>query len=158
MSDLQDALLKAGLADGKDLDKERRRRRKKRKGMDASEIRRDHGEKSKQRKIEEHEIRDQERERQREIQSETSGDKINRIIDAGKMEIPSGNRRFFFVDKEQYIPFIETDESVIRSLRRGELAIVEEGKRINSTFILVNRETANLVNEYDSELIRFWNR
>lgn len=157
MSDLQEALLKAGLADDKKLEQERRRRRKQRKSLDPSEIRRKHADKEIQRKQYELELRNDERKRQQIIQDELHEDRIARIIDSGRVEIPSGNRRFFFVDKEGNIPFIETDDNVIKGLRRGELAIVEEGKGNSSTVILVNRDTALLLKEYDSERIRFWN-
>ena len=157
MSDLQEALLKAGLAEGKDLEQERRRRRKQRKGKVSSENRHDRATEVNRRKREELKHRDDERERQHAIQSEEQEDNIRRIIEAGRLDIRSGNRRFFFVDRDGYIPFIETDESAIRGLRRGELAIVENVRGNRRSFVLVNRETAILIRDCDSSRIRFWN-
>ena len=157
MKDLRDEFLKAGLA-GKHLarDIERGKRAEKRK-VDRASSRKTEADTSHALYAKSREKRSAPTESQAKSAKAPDADSIRKMISAGIAQQAPGNRRFYFVDSDGRIPFMEVGEETIRSLTNGVLAIVESMGATKDEFVLVDRETVSKLESGSGAVIRFWN-
>ncbi len=158
MADLKDALLKSGLIDRRTTEDMKRAERAQKKRKGKVSVHREQERIRLQRQQEEEELKEEERRRQRDLQGASAGDSLQRIIAAGVVRPSPGNRRFYFVDREGRIPFLELGDPSIRGLSGGELAIIEARGEGENEYALVTGETAVVLQTMDPAVIRFWNK
>ena len=80
--------------------------------------------------------------------------RLRDIVHKGKVgEDGYGRRKFFFVDDEGKIPFLNLTDSLADQLARGQAAIIEYPKKC---FVVVNRQSARKIKDTNPELIRFF--
>jgi uncharacterized protein YaiL (DUF2058 family) len=80
------------------------------------------------------------------------------LLRTGRVKSVSGKCRFYFVDRKGRIPFLELNESAVRGLTNGSLAIVESEDDAKEEHVVVTAATARQLHEIDGELVRFWNQ
>ena len=91
-------------------------------------------------------------------QSPAGQEDVRRLVVSGKIGSVSGNRRFYFVDRRGRIPFLELNETTVRGLTEGSLAIVETTGDVEDKYLVVTAVTAERIETLNKDLIRFWNR
>ncbi len=159
MGDLRDQLRKAGLLGKKDIKRleheERLRRKKEGRDFSAKEI-----EKSREeylRRLEEKKERDRElaekinrMKRQREEIA-----RLKDMVDAKQVIDRDKARKFFFVSRAGWVPFLEVSLETARLLEAGNLGIVEIPWAKVERYAVVPRELAKEMTRLDPDCVRF---
>lgn len=162
MGNLRDELLKKGLASKKRaraVAHEEKARHKKL-GPEAVEAERRAREEAARREAEAQRAADREREEEarRDHERELEEDRIPSLIRAGLLRDESGgNRRFYFITRENTVSFLDVSDQAVRSLADGRIAIVESGGLARHDFCLVAGEQAAEIAKLDQDRVRFWN-
>jgi uncharacterized protein YaiL (DUF2058 family) len=162
MGSIRDELIKKGLAD------EKRARavthedkaRQKRLGPEAVEAERKAREEEVRREAERKRVEDRQRESGRRLQhqQDRESNRIPDLIRAGLVrEGAAGNRRFYFVTRENTISFLEVSDTASRNLADGRVGIVESGDVVRNDFSLVASEQVAEIAHLDAGRVRFWN-
>jgi hypothetical protein len=88
----------------------------------------------------------------------TGPENATKLLRSDRVKSVFGSRRFYFVDRNGRIPFLELNESAVEGLTNGTLAIVEadDGEGVN--YVVVEAETARRLETVNNEVVRFWNR
>jgi uncharacterized protein YaiL (DUF2058 family) len=69
----------------------------------------------------------------------------------------AGNRRFYFITRENTVSFLEVSDQASRKLADGRVAIVESGGLVRHDFCLVASEQAAEIVKLDGDRVLFWN-
>ncbi|MEW6744101.1 MAG: DUF2058 family protein [Planctomycetota bacterium] len=162
MGDLRDELIKAGLLGKKDQKRlEHEERVKKitvgREAVQAQEEQRRHELQRQQAEKKEADRRlEVDRRRKQDAREEKA-----RVRDLVRSQLVReglrGPRRFHFVTREGFVPFLSVDPQIARRLEAGELAIVEVPGETD-TFGVVPAAAALELRKVDGEAVRFFTR
>ena len=163
MNSLKDQLLKTKLVNKKQLRRHEHEKRVKQKelGRDGVQAEKDLHQDELKIKAQQ---RQAEQQRQNRIRMEAEETKRGQqridelIAGANLLESAFGPRRFYFVDAEGKIPFLEVSESIAARLEKGEIAIVEVREGQHPGISLVSAKVAVKLKQLDPELVRFWNQ
>ncbi len=161
MSDLRDALKKAGLVDDR-----RARRLAHEEKARKNRLGREGAEEERRRREEERKARERARreaDRRREAARRAEEERRQRLFQLAQVlrdhaltEGVHGNRRFHFVTRDRRIPFLELSEEVARRLERGEAAICEVPDSSPEEFVVVEAATARRVRGEAPEYVLFF--
>ena len=157
MGDLTDQLLKAGLINQKQAKQTKHKQRVKQKtvghkGLDAEERKKKQDFEKKR-----DEKRTQDRSRNRK-EEEVKLEKVERsqlrnLVRDGAISV-SGNRRYYFVTRENKVPYLEVSDDIVRKLQHGQLAIIEMPDQKMERFVVLERNKALQVRETEPDLVR----
>lgn len=104
------------------------------------------------------EDRRREEERRRQHDQDLEGHRIPDLIRAGLVrDGATGNRRFYFITRENTVSFLEVSDTASRGLAEGRFGVVESGGVVRKDFCLVASEQVAEVAALDPERVRFWN-
>ncbi len=161
MSDLRDALKKAGLVDDKRARKiaheEKARKNRLGKKGAAEERRRREEERLARERARREEDRKREAARRAEEERRQRLFQLAQLIrDHALTDGVRGNRRFHFVTRDRKIPFLEVSEEIARRLEHGQAAICEVPDSVPEEFVLVDAATARRVRETAPEYVLFF--
>jgi len=159
MGDLRDQLKKAGLLKKKDLKRIAHEERVKRKkeGRDALEREKAKAREAFRRKQEEKAARDralQER-RNQVLKKKEEVARLKALVESRKVVDRDKSRKFFFVDRAGWVPYLEIGPETARLLEAGNLGIVELPWERQGVFALVPREVALQIRALDQECLLF---
>jgi RNA recognition motif-containing protein len=79
------------------------------------------------------------------------------VLEASLKETGFGARRFYFVTRENRIPFIDISEELCGRLEKGMAAIVEVPDQDAEEYTVVPRGLAQRIRSVDPEAVRFLN-
>jgi uncharacterized protein YaiL (DUF2058 family) len=83
---------------------------------------------------------------------------IRHIIDYWKISgDATGNRRWYFPTRQNRIKYLYVSEPIAARLSRGDLAIVEYPEEIDTPFLLIDHEAAELIARVEPIYVRFYN-
>jgi uncharacterized protein YaiL (DUF2058 family) len=100
-----------------------------------------------------------EADRQREASRRTSAvdreteNRVRQIVTSGKLERTRGPRRFYFLTRDDRVPFVEIGDEVGARLERGQAAVAESPE---GELTLIDGDSAKRVAELDPTWLRFW--
>ena len=160
MSDMRDALLKAGLVNKKTADHAHREDQTKARRLGARGRQQEEKarEESHAQKTETQRQQDREREARR-LQGRTTKEEAARLTDIVRNGIVragrSGKRRFYFVAADGRIPFLEMSDDLARQLEMGQAAILQLPS--SGEALVISREAAAKLGD-TCDWICFWNR
>jgi uncharacterized protein YaiL (DUF2058 family) len=84
---------------------------------------------------------------------------LRQIIDYWKVPAdPAGNRRWYFTTRDQTIKYLYVSGPTAAQLGSGQLAIVEYPEAMDTPYVLIDREAAELIARVDPVYVRFHNR
>lgn len=162
MGNLRDEMLKKGLISEKRAravtHEEKARQRKV--GAEAVEEERRAREEAARLEVEARRAADRQREeeRRRQHDMELTESRIPGLIRLGLVrEGAVGNRRFYFITRENTVSYVEVSDGAIRSLTDGRIAIVEACGVVRQDFCLVTAEQAAEIAKVDPGCVRFVN-
>jgi uncharacterized protein YaiL (DUF2058 family) len=161
MGTLRDQLLKKGLADEK---RERQVRhqedaRKKKIGKEAVEAEARAREEQLRAEAEQQRVEDRRRETEKVVahQEQLHSERIPALIRAGQVKSAGfGNKRFYFVTREQTVSFVEVASVTSRGLADGRHAIIETRGDLRDDFCVVDAETARSIQALEPDRVVFW--
>jgi uncharacterized protein YaiL (DUF2058 family) len=161
MGNLRDELLKKGLTSEKRaraVVHEEKARQKKLSPEELAAERADR-EAAAAREIEERRAADRRREEERKTDAAENreGHQVESLILSGLVKDSGGNRRFYFITREQTISFLELSDGSHRGLADGRMGIVESGGLTRMDFCLVAAEQASAIARVDPERVCFLN-
>jgi uncharacterized protein YaiL (DUF2058 family) len=85
-------------------------------------------------------------------------DRIPTLIRTGMVPPSSfGNRKFYFVTRENTVSFIEVPGGTIRKLAAGAQAVVEADGVLDGEFCVVTGDVARQIYDLEPDRVRFWN-
>ncbi len=163
MGNLRDELLKKGVINEKRARAvvHEEKARQKRLGADQVEEERRAREEAARLEVEARREADRRREEERRRQHEREAAAENRVpglIRLGLVrEGAVGNRRFYFITRENTVSYVEVSDGAIRSLTDGRIAIVEACGVVRQDFCLVTAEQAAEIAKVDPACVRFVN-
>ncbi len=161
MSDLRDALRKAGLVDdrrARKISHEEKARRKRlgKKEAEEERLRREEDRRARERAR-------REEDRRREAARRAAAERRQALLQLARLvrdhALASGvrgSRRFHFVTRERKVPFLEVSEETARGLEQGRIAICEVPDAAAEEFVLVDAATARRVREAAPEYVLFF--
>ena len=162
MGNLRDEMLKKGLISEKRAravtHEEKARQRKV--GAEAIEEERRAREEAARLEIEARREADRRREeeRRRQNERELAEQRVPGLIRLGLVrEGAVGNRRFYFITRENTVSYVEVSDGAMRSLTDGRIAIVEACGIVRQDFCLVTAEQAAEIAKIDPACVRFVN-
>jgi len=104
------------------------------------------------------EDRRREDERRRQHDQDLEGNRIPDLIRAGLVrDGAAGNRRFYFITRENTVSFLEVSDTASRNLADGRFGVVESGGVVRKDFCLVASEQVAEIAALDPARVRFWN-
>jgi len=167
MSDMRDALRKAGLVSDRDLRQASHQERVRRKelGEDGLESERRRREEESRREEAERRAADRERERDRSReqglrrQPPTAASRkplAELLRGGGLLPREAGPRRFYFETREGEIRFLDVSDGLARRLTQGDAAIVDTRGILSGDFGAVAKDTAREVLGLAPERVLFW--
>lgn len=159
MGDLTKQLLEAGLINEKQAKKAKHDKRMKRakvgdKGLEAEERKRDEAHREKRAQRSE---ADRERNRAAELErlERVSRDRLRDLVRSNTIgKDVAGNRRYYFVARDNKVPFVEVSDAAVRRLQHGDLGIVEVPDQSRERFAILARNHALQVHATAPELVR----
>jgi uncharacterized protein YaiL (DUF2058 family) len=162
MGNLRDEMLKKGIISEKRARAvtHEEKARQKRLGADQVEEERRAREEAARREVEARREADRRREEERRGQheKELTENRIPGLIRLGLVrEGAVGNRRFYFITRENTVSFIEVSDGAMRGLTDGRVAIVEACGVVRQDFCLVAAEQAQEIAKIDPACVRFVN-
>ncbi len=98
------------------------------------------------------------RERERSRLDAEAAERARRVIRDNRCPSGAGNRRWFFVGRDQRVGFLDLDGVTARLLGDGEAGIVESLGEGPAPFTVVNQRALTTLLGIDEGLVRFWNR
>ena len=164
MGSLRDQLLKAKVISKKKLKKVNHSQRLERKAKGRGKLREERIEKEQKEHQKMMEKREADRIRSLELQQVEKGSSksinpqivIRKALSADTLSNTGGNRKFFFIDRRGFIPFVETNDNTIRLLGSGKCAIVEAPSESPlGSHKIVRTETARMINSVDPKAVLF---
>jgi uncharacterized protein YaiL (DUF2058 family) len=163
MGSMRDELVKKGLAGEKRAravthQEMARQKRLGAEGVEAERMARE-AEARREADLKRAEDRKREDERRRQHDQEHERNRIPDLIRAGLLrEGAAGNRRFYFITRENTVSFVEVSDTAARNLADGRFGIVESGGVVRKKdFCLVAGEQVEEIAALDPERVRFWN-
>ena len=159
MGDLRDQLKKAGLLGKKDLKRLAHEERVKRKkeGRDAAEREKAKAREAFRKKQEEKAARDRalQEKRNQVLRKKEEVARLKALVESRKVVDRGRERKFFFVDRAGWVPYLEMGQETARLLEAGNLGIVELPWERQGVFALVPREVAHQIKVLDPECVLF---
>jgi uncharacterized protein len=161
MGNLRDEILKKGLTSEKRARAVVHEEKARQKKLSPEELAAEHAarEAAAAREIEERRAADRRREEERKVHAAENREahRVEDLILLGLVKDGGGNRRFYFVTREQTISFLELSDGGHRGLADGRVGIVESGGLTRMDFCLVAAEQAAAIASLDPDRVRFLN-
>ena len=165
MGGFKDQLLKAGLVSKKDVRRSTAEKRSelKTKGKQASDAAAEAEARRKalyEERLAQQKARDTEAEAARAAERgrKEADNRVRDLIRAHAVHVRGGERRFYFVCRDDVIRNLSVPDPIGQRLETGGLAIVEDPSRRAPSYRLVPGDVAASVAESYPDSIRFWNR
>ena len=153
---LKDELLKAKLISKKDLSRIEHEKRveKKQLGKDGLKEKKKNKDKELQAKQREKQEKDKQiaQEKKQQQQEKDKKKRIEKIIEKGIVS-DNGPRKFYFIDKDNKIPFLMVSDDMSRKLTDGKAAIIQK----NRDFFIIDRESAEKLYKEKIDCLLFYN-
>ncbi len=159
MGDLRDQLKKAGLLKKKDLKRLAHEERVKRKkeGREVQEREKARAREAFRKKQEEKAARDRalQEKRNQVLRKKEEVARLKVLVENKKVVDRDKGRKFFFVDRAGWVPYLEMGPDTARLLEAGNLGIIELPWERQGVFALVPRDVALQVKALDPECLLF---
>jgi len=161
MGSMRDQFIKAGLADKKQARKSRHQEQARQKKLGTAAVDAERRARDEEHRLakEQRRAADRQRESERREQhtEELQIERVPSLIRSGQLKgNATGNRRFYFVTREQTVSFIEVSPPVQRGLSEGRHAIVDARGVLNDDFCVVGSEAARSIAALDPDRVAFW--
>jgi hypothetical protein len=154
---LGEALVKAGLADTKAVNKARVERRVENKtlGRDGL-VQREEARRASNLERQQT-LKDEARQREAALADSRLGGSAHQLL-RQHTKAGSGPKRWYFVARDGRVPYLELPDMLTRLLGEGQAAIVESlGTAKAEHVVVVDHQALATLHKLDPELIRFWN-
>jgi uncharacterized protein YaiL (DUF2058 family) len=164
MPSLRDQLLKAGVITAeqkRQVDQQKRRAQKQHKPGHVDEVAQAQQRQAYEAKLAAQRAADQQRAAAQRARLEAREKflQIRHIIDYWKVPADlTGNRRWYFTTRDQTIKYLYVSEPIAAQLGSGQLAIVEYPEAMDTPYVLIDHEAAELIAHVDPGYVRFHNR
>jgi len=162
MSDLRDAMKKAGVVSEKQVRQAQHGDRVHRKEAGAEGLAAERGQRDTAYAAEQarHRRADAEREKGLRAQRETEGQRgrLGQLVRANDLSAQeAGPRRFYFALPSAEVAFVDVSEALARRLSQGDVAIVDGAGILERDFGLVSGKVAREIEGLDRSRILLWN-
>jgi uncharacterized protein YaiL (DUF2058 family) len=164
MPSLRDQLLKAGVITAKQkrqVDQQKRREQKQHKPGHVEEVAQTQQRQAYEERLEAQRAADQQRAavQRAHLEAREKCLQLRHIIDYWKVPVDSaGNRRWYFTTRDQTIKYLYVSGPTATQLGSGQLAIVEYPEGMDTPYVLIDHEAAELIAHVDPVYVRFHNR
>jgi uncharacterized protein YaiL (DUF2058 family) len=92
------------------------------------------------------------------LSEEEARERIRKMVEGSSLkETGFGARRFYFVTRENKIPFLDLSDELTGRLEKGQAAIVEVPGDVVVDYTIVPRAVARQMQSIDPESVRFLN-
>ncbi len=162
MSDMKDALRKAGLVSGKQVRRVQHTERVRRKelGEEGLEAERRRREADREAELERKKATDRARQEALEADREEESTRYRvetLLLESNLMGREAGPKRFYFEHPDGYIHFLDVSPPLARRLQMGDAAIVEAHGILSTDFVAIPGKAAHELERIERERILFWN-
>lgn len=162
MSDLSDALKKAGLVSDKEIRQKKHGDRVKRKKLGKDGLEAERRQREEAHEAEQERKREEDREREKQVRADkASAGGQSRLVsllkDADLSTREAGPKRFFFQLPDGRITFLDVAPGLVRRLAQGDTAILDSRELLPRDFAIVTGKVATEVERMEPGRILLWN-